>query len=104
MRIELAGGSVKRLVDVWRDFEPLPGEKSPKRIVVDQYGRQRVKTVAGHPHVNAGRWQRFLVDEGPEGDELLAALQQGPIKPAMRGGAWWVDLDRIKRPAPRTKG
>jgi hypothetical protein len=89
VRIQLASGSVKRPVEVWRDFDPLPGESQPKRIVVDHYGlgMSRPVVVASTPHVNTGRWQRFLVNPGPEGDRLLAALKQGPVKPAMSGDA-----------------
>ncbi|HSJ34188.1 MAG TPA: hypothetical protein VLB85_03965 [Acidimicrobiia bacterium] len=99
MRLQLAGGSVRRLVEVWRDSDPLPGERQPKRIVVDHYGlgMSPPVTVASAPHGHTGRWQRFLVNAGPEGDRLLAALKLGPVKPAMSGDAWKVDLDYIKR-------
>lgn len=99
MRIEIVPGSVKRLVDVWRDTSPLPGEKLPRRIAVDHYGLLggRPKAVASVPFVDTDRWQRFLVDPCPEGDALLAALKRGPVKPSIRGDAWYVDVDRIQR-------
>jgi hypothetical protein len=97
MRIELAGGSVKRLVSVWRDSKPLPGEKAPTRIAVDYYGCRSPKTVTVVATVATPRWQQFIVDSSPEGDELLAALKDGPIEPGMRGDSWLIDLDRVKR-------
>lgn len=103
MRIELAGGSIKRLVSVWRDVEPLPGEKPPKRIAVDQYGWQPTKVVASVPVLNTPRWQQYLVDKGHESDRLLAALKDGPVKPKIKGDRWVVDLDRIERPTPTPK-
>ena len=59
MRIELAGGSVKRLVSVWRDFTPLSGENLPTRIAVEEYGSgHQPKTVASTPIVDTPRWQQ----------------------------------------------
>ena len=100
MRIELAGGPVKRLVSVWRDFDPLPGEKVPRRIAVDSYDLgyrgYTAKTVADLVVVDTPRWQQFLIDDTPEGDRLLAALKGGPIRPAFYGNAWVIDLDRVE--------
>jgi hypothetical protein len=38
-----------------------------------------------------------LIDDGAEGDALLEALKDGPIKPSMSGSSWKVDLDRVER-------
>lgn len=97
MRIELDGGSVKRLVSVWRDSKPVRGEKSPARVAVDSYGKMTASPVASVPIVSAARFQQYLVDDGPDGDRLLDVLQQGPVKVRPRGDAWIVDLDRIER-------
>jgi len=100
MKIELDGGPVKRLVNVWRDSLPLPGEPSPRRIEADSYsfGLNGVPpTVASIKTGNAPRWSQFLVNEGPHGDALLALLKQGPVTPEIIGDALRVDLDRPKR-------
>jgi hypothetical protein len=98
MRIQLAGGSVKRLVNVWRDSKPLPGEKVPNRIAVEACGFQwGPKTVAENPLIKTPKFQQYLLDDSPAADRLLYALPSGPIKPSMRGNSWRVDVDRIMR-------
>lgn len=93
MRIELDGGSVKRLVSVWRDCQPLPGEKAPTRIAVEYYGPGPAKTVAEVAIVDTPRWQQFLIDDGPQADRLLAVLKDGPVKTALHGDSWLIDLE-----------
>ena len=96
-RLRKVPGSVSRLVEVSRDTLPLPGEPRAKVLEVEVYGGSS-KTVAASPLVATRRWSRFLVDGGQLGDELLAALNAGPIKVQPTGsGAYRVDLDRIER-------
>ena len=99
MRIELTNTSVERVVNIWRDSNPLRGEKSPDRVAVEEYGAGRMwsKTVATTAIFDTPRWQQFLIEETPEGNRLLAALKGGPIKPTWRGDSWLIDLDRVQR-------
>ena len=56
-----------------------------------------MKTVASLPIVDPERWQQYLIDDTAEGDHLLAALKEGPIKPEPLGGASVIDLDQVNQ-------
>jgi hypothetical protein len=98
-RIEKVKVSVSRLVDVWRESDPLPGEGPPSKAICEQLGQSLASTVVGDlPLVQTGRWRRFWVESGLRGDRLLRELAAGPIKARPGpGGVMEVDLDRIER-------
>lgn len=98
MRLQLAGGSVKRLVYVLRDSRPLPGEKAPAIIAVEGYATgHKPKMVAEGTFGASQKQQQFLIEPGEWGDRLLDVLKKGAVKPMPKGDAWVIDLDRIKR-------
>lgn len=99
MKIRHAGG---RRVSVIRTSWPVRGEKAPRRVAVMDYGIGMTgggpRPVASVPHVDTPRWQQFVIEDTPDGEKLLAALQKGPAKVRPRGDAWVIDIDRIERP------
>lgn len=77
MRLELDHGSIKRVVNVWRDSDPLPGEKPVRRIKVDDYhSGLPPTTVASVALVETPRWRQFHLPPGRQADKLLAALEK----------------------------